>query len=767
MRIKHVEFKNFRKLFSVRLDLSAQTTLLVGANNSGKTSAMIALRHFLVDPSHFCMNDFTLSHWPKVLANGESWRDPESKAPAAGQADWVEVAPTLDLWLDVAEDELHYVSKLIPTLDWNGGLLGVRLQYEPVDIENFRKEFVAALTQVANAKAQIPVGDDGEPTVSVKLWPENMVEFLERKLRSHFGIRAYILDPAKLAEPVNGQAKPQSLDAEQLPIELENLRNLMRIDEIDAQRGFGQVSETDEGEGESRGRRRLSTQLKSYYTKHLDPYDNPDLNDLEALQAIEVAQKTFDERLEGCFKIALDEVQSIGYPGVSDPTITIATRLRPVDGLEHEAAVQYRVDVKTDTGETPILRLPEDFNGLGYQNLISMIFRLMSFRDAWMRVGKAAKPSTEKPIPPLHLVLVEEPEAHLHAQVQQVFAKKAYDILRRHPNLGTSGALSTQLVISSHSSHVAHELDFGCLRYFRRLPAGQSCAVPVSTVINLREVFGDQNETNRFVTRYLKAQHCDLFFADAAILVEGPAERMLMPHFIRLGFSFLNQCYITMLEIGGSHAHRLKPLIDHLGLLTVIVTDLDSVGSDGSATAPKRGAGQKTNNDTLRTWAPGLENIDELLDATAIQKICSDDGHLFAVRAAYQMPRKLIFGAPPSEAEALPYTFEDALVFENAQFFTALAGTGLVAKFRTALQNETTVTGLGEKFFTALRNGVKAEFVLDLIDADDFETLAPPSYIKEALEWLEGRLRKKQSEILPVQEFPADGDQIKTAGGQP
>jgi hypothetical protein len=37
------------------------------------------------------------------------------------------------------------------------------------------------------------------------------------------------------------------------------------------------------------------------------------------------------------------------------------------------------------------LRLPEDYNGLGYQNLISMVFRLMSFRDGWMKVGKAGK----------------------------------------------------------------------------------------------------------------------------------------------------------------------------------------------------------------------------------------------------------------------------------------------------------------------------------------------------------------------------------------
>ena len=83
MRIAHLEISNFRKLLGVRLDLSSSTTLLVGANNSGKTSAMIVLKHFLVNHARFCMNDFTLSHWPKVKANGEAWRSsdvvPESR----------------------------------------------------------------------------------------------------------------------------------------------------------------------------------------------------------------------------------------------------------------------------------------------------------------------------------------------------------------------------------------------------------------------------------------------------------------------------------------------------------------------------------------------------------------------------------------------------------------------------------------------------------------------------------------------------------------
>lgn len=64
MKIKFVEIQNFRKLKSVRIDFADETTLLVGANNSGKTAAMVALSYFLIDQKDFSVNDFTLSCWP-------------------------------------------------------------------------------------------------------------------------------------------------------------------------------------------------------------------------------------------------------------------------------------------------------------------------------------------------------------------------------------------------------------------------------------------------------------------------------------------------------------------------------------------------------------------------------------------------------------------------------------------------------------------------------------------------------------------------------
>ena len=776
MHIEFVEIANFRKLLATRIDLSTTTTLFVGANNSGKSSAMLAMRRFL-SPRRcpFDIHDFTLCHWPAIIALGESWVAERGVGDTDLVIDpWVRVLPTLDLWLHVDIGEMHHVRDLIPTLEWEGGRLGVRLRYEPKDLGLLYKDFMGALSDgekmkaaaIASVATERPHDDQPPDPPKLTIWPENLVDFLSNRLSTHFTIRAYSLDPANLAMPEKSQARPQPLPAASLPIEGDPLNGLIRVHDIPAQRGFGEErsGQDDEDTPSAASGSRLSNQLRSYYAKHLDPTQAPDPKDLGALQAIEAAQDAFDERLSESFQAAFAEVEGMGYPGVTDPRPRVSTRLKAIDGLNHGTAITFEVDVIAEDGATtPLLRLPEANNGLGYQNLISMIFRLMSFRDAWMRVGKASKGATITSTEPLHLVLVEEPEAHLHAQVQQVFIKKAYSVLRAHKDLGESKKLRTQLVVSTHSSHVAHETSFSCLRYFRRLPAGMVANVPVSTVINLSEVFGSESETERFVTRYLRAQHADLFFADAAILVEGPAERMLVPNFIRAHYDELNQCYITLLEIGGSHAHRLKPLIDHLGLLTLIITDLDTLdGTSGASAQPARGANQKTNNATLKTWVPGIEDVDALMDADAAAKTLGVDGDpLFAVRVAYQTPLAVTAPESAEPETAYPYTFEDALAFENLALFLTLDGSGLVRKFREAITAGGGAATIGQTMYDALKGGKKAEFALDVLAVENFDAIRVPRYIAEGLEWLLKQLKKKKVEILLREE---QAEQLEDAG---
>ena len=290
MHIQHVEIGNFRKLQAVRVDFAEETTVFVGANNSGKTSAMVALRHFLVDRTDFSINDFTLSHWAKLDAVAIAWQTP---VPGEEEAEfnWGEVLPHLDVWLNVPTEDLHYVQKILPTLDWTGAHIGVRLRYEPKDVQALKQEFLAAKLAAASVMGAVPASAEGVAAAAIPvaegfaLWPKSMMDFLSLRLRSSFEVRAYLLDPEKVVTPKNGIATPQALPVGSEPIEGDPFKKIIRIDEISAQRGFGFVKTSNRGDdsqedGNSRGGKKLSSQLRNYYTQHLDPFNQPEPKDL-------------------------------------------------------------------------------------------------------------------------------------------------------------------------------------------------------------------------------------------------------------------------------------------------------------------------------------------------------------------------------------------------------------------------------------------------------------------------------------------------------
>jgi len=745
MKIKFIQIKNFRKLKSCRIDFSAKKTIFVGANNSGKTSAMEALILFLKEKNKITTNDFTLSNWREINEIGKLWiGTTKIEASDLSIEKWNPYLPFIDVWLKIETNEIYYVKHLIPTLKWKGGLLGVRLKFEPEKIEELYENFVESYNA---AKQTIENVNKNGKSVNIQLWPNSMRDFLESHLQKYFIIKAYILDPNRCISSDENIVQPQNLPDDCICLDVDPFKNLIKIDIIKAQRGFSDPNTSSDKDNNTTSGL-LSAQFREYYSKHLDPTDFPEPEDIEALQSIQEAQSKFDEKIKDRFSTSLSELEELGYPGFDEPKITLSCKkIDFKERINHESAIQYDVIKHDESKSNSDHRLPEIYNGLGYQNLISMVFKLIRFRDEWMRVGKYGKKIIESKeeimIEPLHLVLIEEPEAHLHAQVQQVFIRKAYNTLRNHNDLKNTNYF-TQLVISTHSSHIAHEIDFKCLRYFhRKQPAGFG-DVPSATVINLSSVFGsEEDETTKFAIRYLKTTHCDLFFADAAIIVEGPAERMLVPHFIKHKFPKLTCSYISLLEIGGSHAHRLRPLIEILGLITLIITDIDSVdpAKNNSSVLPKKKAKYKSGNSTLKTWLPAKDSLDELLNLQPNNKISKNQ----LVRVAYQFPFQIIFNS--IDSAIIPYTFEDALVFENVELFKKISGVGLINKTKDAL-NEINSQIAREKMFKALKDGKKAEFALEVLFYAEPQNLKVPIYIKEGLEWLQEKLKIKQENII-------------------
>lgn len=718
MQISFIHIQNFRKLKNCRIDFSEKETLFVGANNSGKTSAMDALIWFFKSNAKFTTKDFTLSNWKEINEIGTKWLSEKDFANIDLTINlWELNLPTLDVWLKVENNELHYVNHLIPSLDWTGGLLGIRLRFEPASIEALYKEFSSTCK---NSVEIIGIADSTIDKSTFSLWPKNMWDFLGKRLNSNFCVRTYLLNPEL-------KDTPQNITEIDIPLEGDVLNGLIKVDIINAQRGFSDANAESVEGGNSKN---LSSQLRSYYDKHLNPNINPTKDDVEALKLIHNAKETFDKNLKESFKIALGELELLNYPGFGNPKINLSSQINTVDSLQHDSSVQYFLD------EGSNLSLPEKYNGLGYQNLISMIFKLIRYRDEWMKVGKSlAASETDIIFEPLHLVLIEEPEAHLHAQVQQVFIKEAFKVLRRHENLAENKAFSTQLIISTHSNHIAHEIAFTSLRYFKRADIEEGI-VSTSTVVNLSKTFGGEDETTKFAVRYLKTTHSDLFFADAVIIVEGPAERMLVPFFIKHQ-SKLSSCYLSILEIGGSHAHRLRPLIESLVIITLIISDLDSINpiDSNKKVMPEFGRSYQTGNDTLKSWIPRESDLDNLLNLRESDK----EDKILPIKVAFQIPVSITNNL--KDTIVIPYTFEDSLVMENRLLFQKLKGNGLMKKMINS-SNKTDIKKSAKAMYEAINEtgAKKAEFALELLYLEEPSKLATPQYIKQGLDWLESKL---------------------------
>ncbi len=230
---------------------------------------------------------------------------------------------------------------------------------------------------------------------------------------------------------------------------------------------------------------------------------------------------------------------------------------------------------------------------------------------------------------------------------------------------------------------------------------------------------------------------------------------MLVPHFIRAKFPKLDQSYISLLEIGGAHAHRLKPLLDTLGLLSLVVTDLDSIQETGTAKArPERGKGYRTGNTTLKEWVPEKELLDDLIDLSDGEKQ-TEDG---LVRVAYQCAITLEYKEGEGEGEAIPYTFEDSLALTNLTLFRDCAEpVGLLKKLQTALGNDT-LEDASTEMFASLEKGKKAEMALELLYLNEPDQVEPPAYISDGLKWLEGTLESRK-----VDAIESEADEVNDA----
>ena len=655
MHIHKVTVRNFRLLAEVELVLENQTTLIVGRNNSGKTSLSEAIRRFLVDQNpKFQIEDFSNASYSGFCE--------ALKAKKAGQQD----------------DE---VRSLIPSIE-----LRLLFRYDPERPElGSLSDFVIDLDPDCNEALVIARYELRDGAIEM-LFADQPADKLTNETRPAFFQVLRERIPALFVASIWAEDPNDPTNRKQMPVSA--LRSLLKTGFVNAQRGLD--------DNTSRGTDVLANILEDLFTAAKSP--TADQGDQLIAQALQDAVRDIQQKIEKDFQVELKKLmptlQTFGYPGLDGSEIETETTLDVERLLSSHTKVRY-------AGHHGIL-LPESYNGLGVRNLIFILLQIVSFYRNFR-----ADPTA----PGVHLVFIEEPEAHLHPQMQEVFIRQVSKIAQKlSAQESTPLPWQVQFVVSTHSSHVANAAGFEAIRYF--LQTSSAGGIRQTKVKDLREGLCETPKQHRmFLHQYLTLTRCDLFFADKAALIEGTSERLLLPVIIKKleeadpDAPKLSSQYMTTMEVGGAYAHIFFDLLEFLELRTLIITDLDSVVAAGGAACPVH-QGTATSNACLNTWFKDVN--------------CSPGALLGKEEAArVKGLRRIAFQRPESEGGPCGRTFEDAFMLANPAMF------GI---------EDTTPDDQALCAWSKLHKLKKSEFALKYaIDETDWTT---PGYILDGLRWL-------------------------------
>lgn len=185
--------------------------------------------------------------------------------------------------------------------------------------------------------------------------------------------------------------------------------------------------------------------------------------------------------------------------------------------------------------------------GLGTSNVLSMACELLLNRQA----GSS-------------FLLIEEPEAHVHAQRQlrlmQSLQAEANSIDR-----------SQQIIVTTHSPILASVINLENITIIKDAKAYSLQSK--DTLLNASDY--------RFLERFLDATKANMFFAKAVIMVEGSSEELLLPTIARILDKDLTECGVSIVNVRGTGLQRYAKIFqransdEQLMIKVACITDRD------------------------------------------------------------------------------------------------------------------------------------------------------------------------------------------------
>lgn len=190
-------------------------------------------------------------------------------------------------------------------------------------------------------------------------------------------------------------------------------------------------------------------------------------------------------------------------------------------------------------------------NGLGFNNLIYMAVVLSEL--------------TKNPSSCYRGLIVEEPEAHLHPQLQAVLLQYLQSIQ------AVDGEKPVQLFVTSHSPN------FASIANLDSLVCLIDTGIAVETFLP-RSITFDKGKREK-LERYLDITRAELFFARRVIFVEGAAELMLVDALAKRMDCNLRQHGVSLISVEGLNFDSFLPLFgdNALKIPVAVLTDADPV----------------------------------------------------------------------------------------------------------------------------------------------------------------------------------------------
>lgn len=696
MKITKLSIKNFRLLDDIKINIEDDITLIVGKNNSGKTSLFEVINLFFDNKNKITFHDFSLNSHEIFKICYQEYHTKLLVEKDEEQLNEIEKAiirhiPRITLSVEIEyhklQDSLINISDFISDLDDKKSHATILFKYEPKETLNLLKAFH-----------------------NREIKEIELIDWLNENLTSFYSIHVFGGD--NLIED-NVLNKIFSV------INFETIQASRKLDDTKMDKN-----------------RSLALGFSDYY-QNIHAENNEDVETLK--KTLKTVSTDLDGKYEKVLEKVLLKLKSFGVDkDINIPEIILRSKFDPESIIRNNIKYYYK---------SGSIELPENYNGLGYSNLIFLVLKIVSFIENFKK--KKANNTTE-----ILTILIEEPEAHLHPQMQQVFVEQIRETIEK---TFSEDGIQVQLIISTHSSHMIAEAglnvkrSFERIRYFNKYKNKGKTFVEVKDFNEFKHKETDK-DTFRFLKQYLNLHKCDLFFADKVIMVEGITEKILMPIFIRKVAKELENEYVSIIEVGGAYTHKFKEFFKFLNTKVLVITDIDSVCAENGMSCHVLKPNANTSNSTLSTWLPQKTKIAELLALTFDEKI--DESKI--IRVAYQIAE--------NDDDFVARSLENAIINCNQKFFKGKYN--LQDEDGKEIEREVCRDFSYQKlrkledliYLDTERNQSevdpsskqKTDFTFDLMTFDEEASLLTwntPKYIKEGLQWL---AKNENLEIVKV-----------------